>query len=78
MAWSIVVQVLRITQAYLLGLGLGMTVPFSYYLLFMPLGPADAAAADLDQRLRRAPGRDRLAAAARWASRTLSHLPCRR
>jgi uncharacterized membrane protein YbhN (UPF0104 family) len=36
-AWSIVVQVLRITQAYILGLGLGMTVPFSYFLLFMPL-----------------------------------------
>ena len=38
MAWSIVVQVLRITQAYLLGLGLGLTVPFGYYLVFMPLG----------------------------------------
>jgi uncharacterized protein (TIRG00374 family) len=38
MAWSLFVQLLRITQAYLLGLGLGMTVPFSYYLLFMPLG----------------------------------------
>ena len=38
MAWSIVVQVLRISQAYLLGLGLGLTVPFAYYLLFMPLG----------------------------------------
>ena len=38
MAWSIVVQVLRITQAYLLGLGLGMTVPYAYFLLFMPLG----------------------------------------
>ena len=37
-AWSMVVQVLRITQAYVLGLGLGMTVPFGYYLLFMPLG----------------------------------------
>lgn len=37
MAWSIVVQLLRITQAYILGLGLGMTVPFSYFLLFMPL-----------------------------------------
>jgi uncharacterized protein (TIRG00374 family) len=37
MAWSIVVQLLRITQAYLLGLGLGWTVPFSYFLLFMPL-----------------------------------------
>jgi uncharacterized membrane protein YbhN (UPF0104 family) len=38
MAWSVAVQVLRITQAYLLGLGLGMTVPFGYFLLFMPLG----------------------------------------
>lgn len=38
MAWSLVVQVLRITQAYGLGLGLGLTVPYSYYLLFMPLG----------------------------------------
>jgi uncharacterized protein (TIRG00374 family) len=37
-AWSLVVQLLRITQAYLLGLGLSMTVPFRYYLLFMPLG----------------------------------------
>jgi glycosyltransferase 2 family protein len=36
MAWSIVVQLLRITQAYVLGLGLGLAVPFSYYLLFMP------------------------------------------
>jgi len=38
MAWSLVVQLLRITQAYFLGLGLGLSVPFSYYLLFMPLG----------------------------------------
>ena len=38
MAWSIVVQVLRIIQAWLLGLGLGLTVPFGYYLVFMPLG----------------------------------------
>jgi glycosyltransferase 2 family protein len=38
MLWSIVVQVLRITQAYFLGVGLGLTVPYSYYLLFMPLG----------------------------------------
>jgi uncharacterized membrane protein YbhN (UPF0104 family) len=38
MAWSLVVQLLRITQAYLLGLGLGLTVPFRYYLLFMPVG----------------------------------------
>lgn len=37
LAWSIVVQVLRITQAYILGLGLGMTVPLTYFLLFMPL-----------------------------------------
>ena len=38
MAWSIVVQVLRVTQAYLLGLGIGLTVPYAYFLLFMPLG----------------------------------------
>ena len=36
--WSVVVQLLRIVQAYLLGLGLGITVSFSAYLLFMPLG----------------------------------------
>lgn len=36
--WSIVVQLFRITQAYVLGLGLGMRVPFTYFLLFMPLG----------------------------------------
>jgi glycosyltransferase 2 family protein len=38
MAWSVAVQLLRISQAYLLGLGLGIGVPFRYYLLFMPLG----------------------------------------
>jgi uncharacterized protein (TIRG00374 family) len=38
MVWSIVVQLLRIGQAYLLGLGLGIAVPFRYYLLFMPIG----------------------------------------
>jgi glycosyltransferase 2 family protein len=38
MAWSLVVQLLRITQAYLLGLGLSIAVPFRYYLLFMPIG----------------------------------------
>ena len=38
MVWSLLVQVLRVTQAYYLGVGLGMTVPYSYYLLFMPLG----------------------------------------
>lgn len=37
-AWSIIVQLLRIVQAYLLGLGLGLTVPFAYYLVFMPIG----------------------------------------
>jgi uncharacterized protein (TIRG00374 family) len=35
---SIGVQVLRILQAYLLGRGIGIDVPFSYYLLFMPVG----------------------------------------
>ena len=38
MAWSLIVQLLRIAQAYLLGLGLGLNVPFRYYLLFMPIG----------------------------------------
>lgn len=38
MAWSLVVQVLRIVQAWVLGLGLGLAVPFAYYLLVMPLG----------------------------------------
>lgn len=38
MAWSVGVQLLRIGQAYLLGLGLGIAVPFRYYLLFMPVG----------------------------------------
>ena len=38
LVWSIVVQVLRITQAFVLAVGLGMTVPFTYFLVFMPLG----------------------------------------
>lgn len=37
-AWSVVVQVLRVVQAYVLDLGLGLTVPLAYYLLVMPLG----------------------------------------
>ena len=37
LAWSLVVQLLRITQAFILGMGLGMSVPFTYFLLFMPL-----------------------------------------
>jgi glycosyltransferase 2 family protein len=36
--WSVAIQIIRIVEAYVLGLGLGLTVPFSYYLLFMPLG----------------------------------------
>jgi hypothetical protein len=35
---SIGVQLLRIAQAWLLGRGIGIDVPFSYYLLFMPVG----------------------------------------
>jgi len=35
---SIGVQLLRVSQAYLLGLAIGIDVPFSYYLLFMPAG----------------------------------------
>jgi uncharacterized membrane protein YbhN (UPF0104 family) len=38
LAWSMAVQLLRILQAFLLGLGLGIGVPFSTYLLFMPIG----------------------------------------
>jgi uncharacterized protein (TIRG00374 family) len=38
MFWSLTVQVLRIAQAYLLGLGLGIAVPFRYYVVFMPVG----------------------------------------
>jgi len=38
MLWSFVVQLLRIAQAYLLGLGLAISVPFRYYLVFMPIG----------------------------------------
>lgn len=37
-ALSLLVQVLRITQAYGLGLAIGVAVPFSYYLVFMPVG----------------------------------------
>jgi hypothetical protein len=35
---SVTVQILRILQAWLLGAGIGIDVPFSYYLLFMPVG----------------------------------------
>ena len=35
---SIGLQLLRIVQAYLLGTGIGIDVPFSYYLVFMPIG----------------------------------------
>lgn len=35
---SLLVQVLRVLQAWGLGLGLGLTVPFAYYLVFMPIG----------------------------------------
>ena len=38
MAWSLIVQVLRIVQAYFLGAGLGLTVPLAYYFVFMPIG----------------------------------------
>lgn len=38
LALSFAVQLLRILQAYLLGLGLGLTVGFGYYLVFMPIG----------------------------------------
>jgi uncharacterized membrane protein YbhN (UPF0104 family) len=35
---SFAVQLLRIAQAYVLGLGLGIAAPFGYYLVFMPIG----------------------------------------
>jgi hypothetical protein len=35
---SLLVQLLRILQAYLLGRGIGIDVAFSYYLVFMPIG----------------------------------------
>jgi glycosyltransferase 2 family protein len=35
---SFAVQLLRIAQAFVLGLGLGISVPFGYYLAFMPVG----------------------------------------
>lgn len=38
LALSFSVQILRIAQAYVLGLGLGLTVPFRYYMAFMPVG----------------------------------------
>ena len=38
MTLSFGVQLLRILQAYLLGVGLGLTVPVGYYLVFMPIG----------------------------------------
>jgi hypothetical protein len=38
LALSVGVQILRIVQAYLLGRGIGIPVPFTYYLLFMPAG----------------------------------------
>lgn len=38
LVWSVVVQVLRISQAFILAVGLGLSVPFTYFLLFMPLG----------------------------------------
>jgi glycosyltransferase 2 family protein len=37
-ALSVLVQLLRIVQAYLLGRGIGIDVELSYYLLFMPIG----------------------------------------
>jgi uncharacterized protein (TIRG00374 family) len=35
---SILVQALRIVQAYVLGTGIGIPTPFTYYLVFMPIG----------------------------------------
>lgn len=38
MLWSFAVQVLRIGQAYVLGLSLGLAVPFGYYMAVLPVG----------------------------------------
>jgi hypothetical protein len=38
LTWSVSVQFLRVVQAYFLGLGLNLLVPFRYYLVFMPIG----------------------------------------
>ena len=38
LALSVVVQVVRVLQAFVLGLGLDIDVAFSYYLAFMPIG----------------------------------------
>ena len=35
---SVGVQLLRILQAFVLGQGIGIGVPFAYYLIFMPVG----------------------------------------
>jgi uncharacterized membrane protein YbhN (UPF0104 family) len=35
---SVLVQLLRVMQAFVLGRAIGIAVPFSYYLLFMPAG----------------------------------------
>jgi uncharacterized membrane protein YbhN (UPF0104 family) len=35
---SVLVQLLRISQAYVLGRGIGIDVPFGYYMVFMPIG----------------------------------------
>lgn len=38
LALSVTVQWLRVIQAWVFGLGLGLDVPFTYYLVFMPIG----------------------------------------
>ena len=38
LALSVFVQVLRILQAYVLGVGIGIDVPLTYYFVFMPVG----------------------------------------
>lgn len=38
MAWSLVVQALRVAQAFLLARGLDLLVPFGYLVMVMPLG----------------------------------------
>jgi uncharacterized protein (TIRG00374 family) len=38
LALSIGVQILRILQAFAMGTGIGIATPFTYYLVFMPIG----------------------------------------
>ncbi len=67
--WSVVVQLLRIVQAYFLGLGLGLAVPFRVLSGLHAGGTAHAAPADLDQRVRATSRGHRLVDASAGGSR---------